>query len=171
MSAPVRTEPADSHAARAEAEAAADTHVNPQTGLATDYLNHFNEAVMLLELLTEVPECRQDFFAWHPKNYQEHFAGSRFGYRDAALQAYDHADPAVRNRLDSLADCMNEILLATREVMRREDSHESAAGVADVAVRWVKPLIARAGAIINGTEAGRVDGGGRQSDIDALLSR
>ena len=28
-----------------------DTSINPATGLATDYLNRFNEAVMLLDML------------------------------------------------------------------------------------------------------------------------
>ena len=51
-------------------------NVNPRTGFATDYLNHFNEAVMLLELLAEMPECLGDFFAWQPKKYDEHFAAS-----------------------------------------------------------------------------------------------
>ena len=40
-----------------------EANVNPQTGFASDYLNHFNEAVMLLELMAEVPECREDFAA------------------------------------------------------------------------------------------------------------
>ena len=36
-------------------------NINPRTGLATDYLNHFNEAIMLLEMITDMPECAEDF--------------------------------------------------------------------------------------------------------------
>jgi hypothetical protein len=32
-------------------------NINPTTWLATDYLNHFNEAIMLLEMLPCAPEC------------------------------------------------------------------------------------------------------------------
>ncbi|MEO8318885.1 MAG: hypothetical protein ABI561_11235, partial [Bradyrhizobium sp.] len=32
-------------------------NINPRTGLATDYLNHFNEAIMLLEMVPDMPEC------------------------------------------------------------------------------------------------------------------
>ncbi len=32
-----------------------DTSINPATGLATDYLNRFNEAVMLLDMLSACP--------------------------------------------------------------------------------------------------------------------
>jgi len=118
-------------------------NVNPRTGFATDYLNHFNEAIMLLELLAEVPECRDDFFAWYPKKYDEHFAASKSRHRDVAIAAYGKADPALRQRLDTLANSMNEILMATREVMRQDCCSSSVAAIADLAVRWVKPMVAR----------------------------
>ena len=51
----------------------ADANINPLTGLATDYLNHFNEAIMLLEMLSSCPECRDDFLVWRPMSYREHF--------------------------------------------------------------------------------------------------
>ncbi len=126
-------------------------NVNPRTGFATDYLNHFNEAVMLLERLAEMPDCLGDFFAWRPKKYDKHFATSKSKHRDVALAAYADADPELRGQLDTLADSMNEILLATRQVMREERSDNVA--IADLAVRWIRPLLSRAGAVINGTEA------------------
>src|SRR5262249_29185455 len=43
-----------------------EANINPVTGLATDYLNHFNEAIMMLELAPQVPECIDDFCAWRP---------------------------------------------------------------------------------------------------------
>ena len=33
----------------------ADANINPATGLATDYLNHFNEAIILLDMLSKPP--------------------------------------------------------------------------------------------------------------------
>jgi hypothetical protein len=148
-----------------------EANVNPRTGFATDYLNHFNEAVMLLELLAEMPECIADFFAWRPKKYDEHFAASKSKHRQVALAAYAGADPELRRRLDTLADCMNEILTATREVMRQDLPNNIA--IADLAVRWVKPLLMRAGAVINGTEAQDAAWADTapQTTIDALLAR
>ena len=61
----------------------ADANINPATGLSTDYLNHFTEAIMLLEMLSSCPECLDDFLGWRPKSYREHFAASRFSDRDA----------------------------------------------------------------------------------------
>jgi hypothetical protein len=51
-----------------------DANINPITGLATDYLNHFNEAIMMLELAPEMPDCMEDLSAWRPLSYCEHFA-------------------------------------------------------------------------------------------------
>ena len=39
-------------------------NINPRTGLATDYLNHFNEAIMLLDMIPDMPECAEDFLTW-----------------------------------------------------------------------------------------------------------
>ena len=67
----------------------ADANINPLTGLATDYLNHFNEAIMLLEMLSSCPDCLDDFLTWRPVSYREHFMASRFRGRDLAIAAYD----------------------------------------------------------------------------------
>ena len=92
----------------------ADANINPLTGLATDYLNHFNEAIMLLEMLSSCPDCRDELLAWRPMSYREHFAASRFKGRDMAIAAYDGADPDLRGRLDALAGAMTGVLEATR---------------------------------------------------------
>ena len=57
---------------------------------------------MLLEMLPSCPECVEDFLAWRPLSYREHFAGSHFKGRDLAIAAYEAADPALRARLDAL---------------------------------------------------------------------
>ena len=63
------------------------TNVNPQTLLATDYLNHFNEIVMLLEMLPDLPDCLEDVQAWRPKSYAEHFTASAVADRELAILA------------------------------------------------------------------------------------
>ncbi|MEP7031305.1 MAG: hypothetical protein ABI830_10270, partial [Pseudolabrys sp.] len=81
----------------------ADANINPATGLATDYLNHFNEAIMLLEMISSSPDCMNEFLRWQPVSYREHFAMSRFRGRDMAIAAYETADPSLRGALDALA--------------------------------------------------------------------
>ena len=44
-----------------DAKALTAANINPETGLASDYLNHFNEAIMLLDMIPALPECTEDF--------------------------------------------------------------------------------------------------------------
>src|SRR6266436_5043596 len=93
-------------------------NINPRTGLATDYLNHFNEAVMLLEMIPDMPECAEDFLSWRPLSYAEHFTASNFRARDLAIEAYNAADARIRAKFDGLTNAMTSILTAVGEAMR-----------------------------------------------------
>src|ERR1700674_3486397 len=153
----------------------AEAHINPLTGLATDYLNHFNEAIMLLELLSVDPDCLEDFMSWQPMSYTEHFAASSFKHRDIAIAAYAAADPVARARLDVLADTMTDVLTATREALQATPLPPSTSHLATKTVAWLKPLVARAGAGINGTypadSAAAAGDGEPQAAIDAVMER
>jgi hypothetical protein len=129
-------------------------NINPQTGLATDYLNHFNEAVMLLEMIPDMPDCAEDFLGWQPLSYSEHFTASNFKARDLAIEAYDSADAGIRAEFDSLTSAMTSILTAVGAAMREAKQDKTRATLAEQATGWVKPLVMLAGGVINGsTEA------------------
>jgi hypothetical protein len=137
-------------------------NINPRTGLATDYLNHFNEAIMLLEMVPDIPECSEDFLAWYPLSYAEHFTLSNFRARDLAIEAYElAADTKVRAEFDNITSTMTSILTAVGEAMRQVQQDKTRATLAEQATGWVKPLVALAGGIING---------GSENDIDYIMS-
>src|SRR5450432_410975 len=125
-------------------------NINPRTGLATDYLNHFNEAIMLLEMIPDMPECAEDFLAWHPLSYREHFMASHFKTRDLTIEAYESADSAIRTEFDNITTTMTSILTAVSTAMREVQQDKTRATLAEQATGWVKPLVALAGGIING---------------------
>jgi hypothetical protein len=152
--------------------AVCDTHINPVTGLATDYLNHFNEAIMLLEMLSSFPDCHDDFLAWRPLSYREHFAASRFKGRAMAIAAYEAADPTRRGCLDGLTGTMTAVLQATRAALRSELTPAAAEQLARHAAAWLKPLVARAGAVINGeTEPESNEPAAPQAVADRVMQR
>lgn len=158
------------HAPAAAAPAAAANRIstiNSLTGLSTDYLNHFTEAVMVLEMGTMAPECLEDLRDWRARTYREHFAASRFAGRDAAIAAYDAASPAVRHALDAVSETLNSVLLEARDALFRPLARPDADMIAQRAVARTKPLIARAAAIINGT----AEEAATQAAIDALFAR
>ncbi|MGB9261917.1 MAG: hypothetical protein WCB55_17505, partial [Pseudolabrys sp.] len=95
----------------------------------------------------------------------------RFKTRDLAIAAYDRADANIRNTLDTLAVTMTIVLEATRAAMDDVDRRpETVAALAGNAIGRPKPLIARAGAIINGESVGEV-APTPQDVVDRLMKR
>jgi hypothetical protein len=136
-------------------------NINPRTGLATDYLNHFNEAIMLLEMVPDMPECVEDFLGWRPLSYAEHFTASNFKARDLAITAYNSADANIRAEFDNITSAMTSILTAVSEAMREARQDKTRTTLAEQATGWVKPLVALAGGIING---------GAEADVDYIMT-
>ena len=137
-------------------------NINPRTGLATDYLNHFNEAIMLLEMIPDIPECAEDFLAWCPLSYCEHFMASNFRARDLAISAYESADPDIRAEFEQITDTMTSILTAVGTGMREASQDKTRAKLAEQAVGWLKPLVSVAGGMING---------GSEADVDSIMNQ
>ena len=94
--------------------------VNPLTGLANDYLNVYNEILLLLEFLPSMPEMTDDALAWRPRGYCEYFEQSSIpGARDA-LHAYDKLDPGVRAHFEAILARLTEIALSAQNTLAEE---------------------------------------------------
>ncbi len=65
-----------------------DTNISETTLLATDYLNHFNEVVMMLEMVPDMPEFLDELKEWQPKSYLQHFRDAAFSDAALAVEAY-----------------------------------------------------------------------------------
>jgi hypothetical protein len=157
----------------AHSASAGGLNINSDTGLCTDYLNHFSEAIMALEMLAAVPESLDDFLAWQPRSYTEHFAASNFKNRDAVIAAYHAANPAIRQSLETLVDSMHAMLTAIRAVMGVGHSVSDLLPLAENALTGLKPLVARASMVINGRSdnSSKIEAGAVQAAVDALLKR
>jgi len=144
------------------------TNIDPQTLLATDYLNHFNEIVMLLELISDMPECLEDAEAWAPKSYQDHFRDSQFRDRELAVEAYDHVPHCYREPFDDVISQMNRIvpvgLQRIRESLDAGETERMRMVCSEVSQRLQK-MIDIASAIIHGSTK-RLD----QAEIDGFLA-
>jgi hypothetical protein len=152
---------------RALSQRAENSNVNPKSLLATDYLNHVNEIVMLLDLVPDAPECLDDCKAWQPLAYQDHFRQSNIADRDLAIEAYDYAPPAYKQPFDRLVAEMNRLVAISIE--RLATGLESGddvmiRAIAETASRNLQDLIGQASAVIHGSDH-VVD----QAQIDALM--
>jgi hypothetical protein len=111
-----RDEPA---MADAPLKARASALVNPASGLANDYLNLFNEIVMLIEQLPSMPELIDDIFAWRPTSYQDYFTRSILPGRGSALEAYAALSQTFRRDFEALVGELDRTAVGAIAAIRR----------------------------------------------------
>ena len=133
-------------------EALTAANVHPRTGLATDYLNHFNEVAMLLDLLADMPEMREDVLAWRPASYRAHFERSGFRGRAIAIAAYEAAPVHIRAPFDATVAVIDARLTAIQAALESADE-AAAVTLGPAAAVELRPLLARADALIHGASA------------------
>jgi hypothetical protein len=94
-------------------ERVAQANISDKTLLATDYLNHFNEIVMLIEMLPDMPDMLEDCRMWQPKTYQEHFRDSGFSDKELAIRAYEHVPSKFRQPFEESISMLNQVVAHT----------------------------------------------------------
>jgi hypothetical protein len=146
--------------------------INPATGLSTDYLNHFTEAVMVIAMLPTAPECVVDLMAWQPKSYVEHFEQSSFTDRDKIIAAYHGAPAEVRDGLERVSETLNTLLASTRDVMIQCVDAPNIGELTERALYWLNPLVERTAGVITGTARGSdAESATAQGAVDILFTR
>lgn len=130
------------------------TNINESTLLASDYLNHFHEAVMLLEAVAADPEeFSDDLAAWRPITYEEHFHSSGFRDKNLAIAAYRRAPQDVRRTFDEAVAQLKteaEALVDKTRVALRTGAPESLRELCSHGSMRLRDLIQRANAIATG---------------------
>ena len=153
------------------------TNINESTLLASDYLNHFHELVMLLEALSSEPEgFANDLLSWRPLTYEEHFSQSGFRDKNLAIAAYRRAPPKVRARFDdAVALLHNEALTVVASVGAELNSGRDLDKACRDAAARLRILIDQANSIANGEYSSERDKSESQGEasgqaaIDALF--
>lgn len=154
MTAPIAAEgtPADEEL-DAIREQITGTNINEKSLLATDYLNHFIEVVMLFDLIPDMPECMEEAEVWRPKSYQDHFRDSDFSDRVLAIKAYDFAPPDYRDMFEQNVDRMNKLVeLSLKRIRTALDGGDGkdVRAAAERASRDLTRLNGLVSAVING---------------------
>ncbi|MSP83035.1 MAG: hypothetical protein EXQ94_08900 [Alphaproteobacteria bacterium] len=142
-------------------------NISEESLLATDYLNHFNEVVMLLEMVGAAPEFMDDVRTWKPRSYVEHFQGSVFANKELASFAYEQAPLAYRIPFDDLVRTIDTIILggpARLDAALVEADEVAFEDAASETATQARTLIDQASGIIHGHTVTS-----RQVDIDLLL--
>ena len=130
-----------------------DTTINGTTLLSTDYLNHFNELVMMVEMAADMPEMLEEAAQWHFKSYQAHFADSVFQHKDLAVWAYEHAPDAWRGPMDRCTTALRarvEQELPKLQALKESGDGEAYTLAAHAFAREIGHRLDGLSAIING---------------------
>lgn len=116
-------------------ESRAAALVNPASGIANDYLNHFNEILLLIENLPALlPEMIDELLAWRPVSYRQYFTNSPLPGSAATLEIYDSLDEEFRTDFETMVMMLDKIILESIEVIkaaRRPDGTLEADEVSD----------------------------------------
>jgi hypothetical protein len=117
-------------------------------GLSTDYLNHYGEALMLMEMAGEDPSLVGELRHWRPITYREHFMGSQLRIAASALDAYEALDETARRAFESLCSAMNRLVETVLIMLDDADRADVALPVIAVATTAFHNLMSRARAFI-----------------------
>ncbi len=161
--------PPEERAAFEEFAARVDgTNISAQTLLATDYLNHFNEIVMLLDMVPDMPDMIEECKMWAPKSYVEHFADSSFKDKQLAIEAYDRVPGKFRRPFEETLNQLNTLILGGVAKLEEEIVAGSDPGLVTEHVKAIsrasQALMDCANAIIHGSDRAMA-----QVEIDSLL--
>lgn len=121
-------------------------NINPVTGLATDYLNHYNEVAILIGTLADMPDMAECVRDWRPVGYPTHFARTGFTERGLAIAGWLVVSRDVKAQF-----CAVRAELESRiaDVQRRLATTLAPELIADEAPA-IFADIARLGGVING---------------------
>jgi hypothetical protein len=143
-------------------------NVNPRTGLATDYLNLFNEAIMLFEMGLDMPDMAEELADWKKRSYVEHFENSGFEMKDVVISAYKHAEAEMRVSFDEICEHALIVFDSSIDILLSSNLEDEAMRTAlQSRLEEMKSLVVEMDSHIHGQpEAMEVSA---QSEVDALF--
>jgi len=167
-------DPAESWAQRLQG-----TNFNATALLVTDYLSHFNEVIMLIEMLPDMPDMPEDVPAWERKSYQQHFADSEFKDRNLAVEAYDFAPERVLSQFEALVAYLDGNLWKIQNRLRDLDPDAPLADDIATTVKKLHRLVGMISCVVTGsggkvteqevTTSSDTDQSSAQDEIDAMF--
>ncbi len=107
--------------------------VNPSSGIANDFLNQYNEVLLLVENLPVLlPEMVDELLAWKKKSYEEYFMTSPLPGSDIAIKIYGMLDDSFKKKFEVQIAKIDKIADRAVEVIRERNSASSELNADDV---------------------------------------
>ena len=131
------------------ADGSGDAVSSACAGLSNDYLNHYSEALMLIEMAADDPAIGADLAEWRPVSYRSYFGASELRRASNALAAYDALPADRRAAFEKLVAAMDSLATMAVFALQPPYEKETAPIIAEATVPTLRGLIARAGAFLN----------------------
>lgn len=149
-------------AEKAAQHARAASLVNPASGIANDFLNHFNEILLLVENLPILlPEMVEELMRWRPTTYTAYFTTSCLPGSAETLGTYASLAPATRRYFETKVDRLNQTALEIRNriaTFRRADGSIEPDDVTDFCTLAAVQFRAALNVVADFVNSGRVAG-------------
>jgi hypothetical protein len=143
------------------------TTIDGSTLLSTDYFNLFNEVIMLLGMLPDMPDMLDDVDAWQFKTYQQHFETSGLAFAPIAIEVYPHAPAETLEKFEANTRKLHAMIEEARQILRATLESGQIDSFGDKALTFsmeLQQLVDTGSAIVHGQD-GVLD----QSAIDNLF--
>jgi hypothetical protein len=82
--------------------------VNPKSGLANDYLNVYNEVLLMIENLPIMPEIIDEIINWKSISYKTYFENSKLTESQIALGKYINLHQEIKKEFDGMISKIDE---------------------------------------------------------------
>jgi len=131
----------------------ADTTIDSGTLLSTDYFNAFNEVVMLLGMVPDMPDILDEVYDWKFRTYREHFEGSGLPIAALAIECYAYAPEPIRRRFEEVVQELETAIEMAKEELRAVSETAEAEELGHIAVMHsmrLQELINTGSAVVHG---------------------
>jgi hypothetical protein len=141
--------------------------------LSNDFLNHYSEVLMLIEMAGDEPAIAAELQEWRPVSYRAYFASSELRRAAAALAAYDALPEARRQAFEKLVASMDTLATMAVFALQPPSTPESAPLVVRATAPALRGIIARAATFLNsgGRNVAEAEGDEAQAVIDRIIDQ
>jgi hypothetical protein len=139
-------------------------------GLSTDYLNHYCEVLMLIEMAPFDDAVVRDIGGWRPVGYRDYFARSPLRRAASAIAAYDALPDSERVAFERTVEALDKLTLAAILALQPPCHPHNVVLIGEVIGPAIRRQIDRAGAFLNVGRAVTHGGEDAQAIIDRLIS-
>jgi hypothetical protein len=141
-----------------------------KTGLSTDYLNHYSEILMLIEMASFDESIVAEIGAWQPIGYRDYFLKSPLRRAASAIEAYDQLAEEQRVAFEQIIEALDKLAQAAILALQPPCHPRNVVLIGEVIGPAIRRQIDRAAAFLNSGHAASPDKDDTQAMIDRLIA-